>query len=409
MPTYLTPGVYVEEVSSGARPIQAVGTSTAGFVGIAPDASAWQHQARAINSWSHFLREFAGEPTAQANSTHLAHAVHGFFLNGGGRCYVVNCGNEDELTGDRKGLGVLETIDEIAIVAAPGFTDAAAYDAVLSHCEKMEDRFCILDGRENVDSINALTKVATATTTKAKKEKGESGSGSSNNSEAAYRPRNSEGGYGAVYFPWIISRDPLNGKKTIKMSPAGHLAGIYARTDATRGVHKAPANENIRGALDVTYRITRHEQAELNPRGVNCIRFFPREGIRVWGARTLADAASEWRYINVRRLFNMIKESIAQSTSWVVFQPNDRNLWQAITRDVSAFLTLLWRQGALMGASPEEAFFVQCDAETNPPDVIDAGRVVTRIGIAPVKPAEFVIFQIGQGVGGSETEEQASQ
>ncbi len=194
----------------------------------------------------------------------------------------------------------------------------------------------------------------------------------------------------------------MSPKDLVDVPPSGHIAGIYARSDATRGVHKAPANEAVRGALNVTYRVTREEQAILNPHGVNCIRLFPGEGIRVYGARTLADSASEWRYLNVRRLFNMVEESIARSTRWVVFEPNDRPLWKAIRRDVTAFLTMLWRQGALMGRTPEEAFFVQCDEETNPPDVVDAGMVVTVVGIAPVKPAEFVIFRIGQGAGGAQ-------
>lgn len=407
MSTYLTPGVYVEEVPSGARPIQAVGTSTAGFVGVAPDASAWPHEPRAVNNWSQFLREFVGDSPEQRNSTHLAQAVRGFFLNGGSRCYVVNCGKEAQLTGDRKGLGALEAIDEVAIVAAPGFTSAAAYDALLSHCERMEDRVAILDGPENFDSVNALTKVATAKATAANKAKKDHEEHSSGDSKAAYRPRNSDQGYGAVYFPWIIARDPMDAQRLLSTPLAGHMAGIYARTDVSRGVHKAPANETIRGALNVSYRLTRQEQGELNPQGINCIRFFPRQGIRVWGARTLAPASSEWRYINVRRLFNMIKESIAESTSWAVFEPNNRFLWNAIIRDVSAFLTLLWRQGALLGATAEDAFFVQCDEETTTQEMIDAGRVVTRIGIAPVKPAEFVIFQIAQDVGGSETEAQS--
>jgi hypothetical protein len=160
----------------------------------------------------------------------------------------------------------------------------------------------------------------------------------------------------------------------------------------------------IRGALNLTYRVSQEEQAVLNPVGVNCIRLFPREGILVWGARTVADGSSEWRYLNVRRLFNMIEESIVQSTRWVVFEPNDLSLWKSIRRDLRAFLSLVWRDGALMGATPEEAFFVKCDAETNPPEVIDAGQVVTVIGIAPVKPAEFIIFRIGQGAGGAEVE-----
>jgi uncharacterized protein len=186
------------------------------------------------------------------------------------------------------------------------------------------------------------------------------------------------------------------------------IAGIYARSDAVRGVHKAPANEILRGAVNVTYRVTREEQGTLNPNGVNCIRLFPNEGIRVYGARTVAASNSEYRYLSVRRLLNQIEESIARNTGWVVFEPNDRPLWKSIIRDVSAFLTLLWRQGALMGRTPEEAFFVKCDDETNPTDVIDAGQVVTMVGVAPVKPAEFVIFRIGQGAGGSQVEAQGA-
>jgi phage tail sheath protein FI len=170
-------------------------------------------------------------------------------------------------------------------------------------------------------------------------------------------------------------------------------------------VHKAPANEVIRGALNLAYRVTREEQAELNLVGVNCIRLFSREGIRVWGARTLADGSSEWRYLNVRRLFNMIEESIGDSTNWIVFEPNDRTLWKNIRRDIGAFLTRLWRDGALMGRTADEAFFVKCDDETNPTEVIDAGQVVTLIGVAPVKPAEFIIFRITQTSSGTEVEQ----
>jgi phage tail sheath protein FI len=169
-------------------------------------------------------------------------------------------------------------------------------------------------------------------------------------------------------------------------------------------VHKAPANETIRGALGLTYDVTHQEQEMLNPAGVNCIRQFSAEGIRVWGARTLADPASPWRYLNVRRLFNMVEESIARSTRWCVFEPNDQLLWRTITLNVSAFLMLCWRDGALMGRTPAEAFFVKCDEETNPPESIDAGRVGTLVGMAPVKPAEFIIFKIGQHAGGTEVE-----
>jgi phage tail sheath protein FI len=232
------------------------------------------------------------------------------------------------------------------------------------------------------------------------------GTATSATKEQGLRARTSDSGFGAFYFPWLVVKDPLSPKKMATVPPSGHIAGIYARVDSTRGVHKAPANEPIRGALDLAYRVTREEQGELNINGVNCIRFFPGQGIRVWGARTLAESSSEWKYINVRRLFNMIEESIARSTQWVVFEPNDETLWNSIKRDVSAFLTMLWRQGALKGTTPEEAFFVKCDEEINPSDVINAGIVVTVIGVAPVKPAEFVVFKIGQSEGGIETSEE---
>jgi uncharacterized protein len=165
-------------------------------------------------------------------------------------------------------------------------------------------------------------------------------------------------------------------------------------------VHKAPANEPIRGALNLTYRLTPAEQGELNLAGVNCFRFFEREGIRVWGARTLADSSSEWRYLNVRRLFNYVETSILRGTNWVVFEPNDHKLWDSVRRTITMFLRRVWRDGALFGRTPAEAFYVKCDEETNPPEVIEAGQVVCEIGIAPVKPAEFVIFRLSQFTGG---------
>jgi phage tail sheath protein FI len=398
--TYQTPGIYMEEVSTGARPIQAVGTSTAGFVGEAPDAGARVNEAVAVNNWTQFLKEFAPEKSV---STPLSHAVYGFFLNGGRRCYVVNVGKGQPITGTRAGLEVLETIDEVAIVAAPGYSDVASHDALLSHCENLKDRVAILDSPVTVKDIDELTLVGSVPSLS---DSPDAAGKKAPRPAKGLRPRLSERGYGAFYFPWITVRDPLSTKDMVDVPPSGHLAGIYARTDAVRGVHKAPANEPVRGALNVTYRVTSQEQGVLNPSGVNCIRWFPREGVLVWGARTVADGSSEWRYLNVRRLFNMIEESIVQSTRWVVFEPNDMALWKSIRRDVGAFLTLVWRDGALMGATPEEAFFVKCDAETNPPEVIDAGQVVIVIGIAPVKPAEFIVFRIGQHAGGAQVETQ---
>ena len=195
----------------------------------------------------------------------------------------------------------------------------------------------------------------------------------------------------AVFFPRFYARDLKLDNRLESFAPSGAMAGVFARTDATRGVHKAPANEVVRGAIGLAYQTTKGEQDTLNPNGVNCIRAFPGRGIRVWGARTVSSNPS-WRYISVRRLFNYVEESIREGTQWVVFEPNDHFLWARITRDITAFLRLVWRSGALFGTTPETAFYVKCDEELNPPEVRDAGMLIVEIGMAPVKPAEFVIF-----------------
>lgn len=417
MKTYHWPGIYLEEESVGPRPIQAVGTSTAAFIGIAPDHTVTPGEAVAINSWTEFCSRFVNEGSTQ---TDLAQAVYGFFLNGGSRCYVVNLGQGADAVplsgGSRRGaLDALAEIDEIAIVAAPGMTDVDSTSALLDHCETLADRVAVLDGPATVRDMSQLVNQASAgapTPPAVHAAPSESDSGTETTEVAprsavstapapALRPRRSDGGWGAVYFPHLWVRDPFSGDR-IQVPPSGHIAGIWARTDATRGVHKAPANETVRGALDLSQRLTDQEQGVLNDAGVNAIRFFSSDGIKVWGARTLADPSSEWRYLNVRRLITMVEESIVNSTRWIVFEPNDPALWKAIRRDVTAFLTRLWRDGALFGRTPEESFFVRCDSETNPPEVIDAGQVVTLIGLAPVKPAEFIVFRISQFQGGSE-------
>ena len=394
---YLAPDVYIEEVPLGTRPIQAVGTSTAGFVGVAPNATARLNEAVAVSNWSEFVREFVADGSA---STPLSHAVRGFFDNGGTRCYVCNIG-AGALTA---GLDALGAIDEIAIVAAPGQAGADAYDALLTHCEQLQDRVAILDAPEQVADLNLLIQVATV------QPGGRRRAAAEGEAETppvvGLRPRQSDGGFGAFYYPWITTRDALDPALIVNVPPSGHIAGIWARSDATRGVHKAPANEIIRGALGLSRRLSRDEHGLLNPAGVNVIRFFSGEGVRVMGARTVAPASSEYRYLNVRRLFSMVEESIAESMRWVLFEPNSIPLWKSIQRDISAFLIRLWRDGALMGATPQEAFFVKCDAETNPPENVDAGIVTTVIGLAPVRPAEFVIFRISQYAGGTQIDTQ---
>jgi phage tail sheath protein FI len=394
MSSFRSPGVYIQEEDVGARPIEAVGTTTAGFVGTAPIATANQNIAVAINSFDRFARDYIADAKA---STPLANAVYGFFRNGGSRCYVVNIPQDAALSGTGQGLEQLSLIDEIAMIMAPGRTDTASYNDLLTTAELLGDRVAILDGPEKVDEIEQLTRVAEIDTGH------QTGAAGGGTARRPLRPRSSERGFGAFYFPWIRMRDVVDPNLIVSVPPSGHIAGICARIDVERGVHKAPANVIVREALGLTQAISKAEQGELNPAGVNCLRSL-QDGVLVWGARTLAPSASNWRYLNVRRLFNMIEESIAQSTRWVVFEPNDRPVWKAIRRDLSAFLTILWRQGALMGATAEQAFFVKCDEETNQPELIDAGQVVTIIGIAPVKPAEFVVIRIGQSATGTAVE-----
>jgi uncharacterized protein len=415
MPQYLAPGVYVEEVPSAIRPIAGVGTSTAGFIGLvantvetplrpgvnplreatsADAAGADLTKTRSTNpedfyplapvgepqlvtSWESFRNSFGDIGTGNLV---LAHAVYGFFNNGGTRCWVIRyapassgAGATAVSTNDAKdGLGKFAAIDEIALVAVPGAVSDAVQTAMLDHCENtyLQDRFAILDGRQTT----TLTKTGIQ--------------GGARDSS-----------YGAIYFPWIDVGATDDDGDTVYIPPSGHIAGVFARVDAERGVHKAPANEVIRGAIGVQALVSRADQAGLNPDDINVIRKFD-GNITIWGAHTLAGKENaEWRYVNVRRLFNFLRESIDEGTQWVVFEPNAPELWSKIRRNVGAFLTNTWASGALFGTTPEEAFYVRCDESTNPPEVRDAGQVVTEIGVAVVKPAEFVVFRISQWAG----------
>jgi len=533
MPEYLSPGVYVEEVDTGNKPIEGVATSTVGFLGLAERGP---NDPVLITSFGEYTRSFGG----YVDNFYLAHAVEGFFQNGGKRCFVnrvridptrtpapttapaastatfggmtvsaigtglwgdriaikiTNAGNNDanlfkltvmyfatlppvsnaNLTVDpthpgsrlpanvanrreptllevfdnvsvnpnassfykrqinglstiitvegtggarppnngventvalvtpstipflqggadgatlnlddaRAALRAFEKIDEIAILCCPDeFTAplAGITDDLINQCENLLDRFAILQS-----------------------------DGSVKTPAGHFPPRSSK--YAAYYYPWLRIRNAANGTDKL-IPPGGHIAGIYARTDVTRGVHKAPANEVIRGLFldpaDPTrsfqVQVTKGEQDVLNPRGVNVLRYFPGRGNLVWGARTVT-TDPDWKYVNVRRLFIFVEESIEEATQWVVFEPNDEPLWARVRRSVGDFLTRLWMDGMLQGRSKEEAYFVKCDRTTMTQADIDNGRLIMLIGIAPVKPAEFVIFRIGQWTGGSDVAE----
>jgi uncharacterized protein len=331
----------------------------------------------------------------------LTHAVQGFFKNGGTRCFVARVNSFDANQIERA-LTDFESIDAIAIVAAPGVLpdDGAlapkdVWAQLVAHCENTRDRFAILDCPADVEDEKGDVNLEVL---------------NYDNKDSVIPGRSKNA---ACYFPWIEVVDPakqlqdqdpgrnvpLKRRGKVYVPPSGHLSGIYARTDEERGVHKAPANRAVFGAMDVKYYISKQKQELLNPQGVNCIRNL-NGNITVWGARTIGgDQNGEWKYINVRRLYLFLAESIDEGTQWVVFEPNDQVLWGKIKRNVSAFLTNVWRSGALFGSTPDEAFYVKCDAETNPPELRDLGQVVTEIGVSIVRPAEFVIFRITQATG----------
>ncbi|WP_448071441.1 phage tail sheath family protein [Georgenia yuyongxinii] len=285
----------------------------------------------------------------------------------------------------RSGINGLAIAEDVTMVIVPDLVTAARREdgtldlglwqavqtSLISHCEQHPNRMAILDAPPGM------------TPQQIKEWRSET---------AMYDSQ-----FAALYYPWIKVENPVatNGNGEILIPPSGHVAGVWARTDDTRGVWKAPANDTIRGVLDVERPITQNEQGLLNPIGINCIRPFGTRGIRIWGGRTLS-SDTDWQYINVRRLFNMVESTIMEGTQWAVFEPNDVTLWEGVTRTLTGYLHGLWQAGALFGASSGQAYYVKCDETTNTPESIDAGRLIVEVGLAPVKPAEFVVFRIAQ-------------
>jgi hypothetical protein len=275
-------------------------------------------------------------------------------------------------------LDLLKPYDDVSLVCAPGFTDKAVQQALIAHCETMHDRFAILDAKQS-----ALP-----------------GSGIRDQ----FADVRSELGFAALYYPWIQVRNPVTGADLL-WPPSGHIAGLYARTDAQRGVHKAPANQNIRGALGLERLVTDQEQGPLNDLGINVLRVFRGQGQPiVWGARTTAKDTN-WRYVNIRRLFLFLEESIQQGINWAVFEPNNLQLWQKLKRTITEFLTRAWRDGALFGATADKAFYVRIDEALNPPATRSLGRLYIEIGVQPTYPAEFIVVRIGIWDGGAAIDE----
>jgi phage tail sheath protein FI len=300
--------------------------------------------------------------------------------------YALQNGTADDRGGAETDIGnnpngyldLLKPIDEVALVSIPGFTDKVVQQAIIGHCQALKNRFAILDSKFGAQPGNGI--------------------------RDQFADVRSQLGFAALYYPWIQVRNPLTGKNEF-WPPSGHVTGVFARTDEERGVHKAPANANIRGALGLELSLTNEQQGPLNLMGINVLRVFPGQSQpMVWGARTTATDRN-WQYVNVRRLFLYLEESIQEGINWAIFEPNNLALWQKLKRSISEFLTRVWRDGALFGAKADEAFYVRIDEALNPPSTQALGRLYIEIGVRLTYPAEFIIVRIGIWQGGSDVSE----
>ena len=372
------PGVYREDVF--VRPAVALPTGVPGFVGFGQTAGGGPLLLQRAE-------DLAPQFSADADG-HLTDTVAGFFANGGERCYVIGADpagdREQALTQALARLGPLSDLDLVAVPDAMTLAADAAQrvqKATLAHCGEHGNRFAILDapaGKDPaLDGIAALQAWRQALTV-----------GGANPANAA------------LYYPWVrIPAAEVGGTRAVP--PCGHVAGIYARADARVGVFKAPANEELLGVLDLEFSVETAAQEGLNPVGINCLRAFPGRGLRVWGARTLSQDAN-WRYVNVRRLFLTLGRWIDRNLAWAAFEPNTPRLWNRIVRELNGYLDKLWQTGALKGATVAEAYYVKCDAETNPTEEREQGRVTTEIGLAAALPAEFIVVRITHRAGTTE-------
>ena len=375
--TNLAPGVYIQEITP-AGPIASAGTSTAAFIGTAASAAKADLGVPVlVVNWNSFASRFGG----YSSKLPLPYAVRGFFENGGTLAYIVAV---TDWTGLPGALDQLTRVLDVNLVCTPGLVDSGAQATVLAHCEDMHNRFAVLDGAQDSTPLDSKGTLQT--------QKG---------------GLLSVNGYGALYWPWISVNDPAAaaGKPpVVTVPPSGHVAGIMARSDAQVGVHKAPANEVVRGALALDYVLNDTEQGVLNQLNINAIRRFPGNPPQLWGARTLTDGVP-WRYVNVRRLVSYVEESILEGVRWAVFEPNTPALWKALERTITEFLTRVWEAGALFGQTASQAFYVKIDEELNTDAVRELGQVIAEIGLAPVRPAEYVIIQLGLWDGGSQVSE----
>jgi len=364
------PGVYVEEIPGGGHPIAGVPTAITAFVGAAKKGAV--NHATPIRNIGEFEQKFGGA----AAGLELADAVRQFFLNGGTEAIVVRIAKSASAAQVRTGLRALDKVDLFNLLVLPGVTARDTLADAVSYCRKRR-AFLIgdapADARTPAEMEQSVLRGALPKTSDA-----------------------------AVYFPWIRIADPLHGGAPRTAPPSGTIAGLYARTDRTRGVWQAPAGTDatLQGVKDLACRLTDAENSLLNPRGINCLRALPKPV--AWGARTLEGddrLASDWKYVPVRRLALFLEESLDRGTRWAVFEPNAEPLWAQLRASVGAFLNGLFRAGAFQGSSPRDAFFVKCDATTTTPADLARGVVNIVVGFAPLKPAEFLILTLRQRAG----------
>jgi phage tail sheath protein FI len=368
------PGVYAEEITP-AGPIAGAGTSIPALIGTVgtPPATADLGKPVAITSWNTFVDLFGGYKVGLS----LPYAVRGFFENGGTFAYIVPVKDSGGLDA---ALDNLTRLKDVSLVAYPGVVDAASQTKLITHCEALGDRFAILDGAQDATPLKA--------------------DGALQTQRGGLLSKN---GFGGLYWPWIVIPDPLAATgttATVTVAPSGHIAGVMARVDGAVGVHRAPANEPVRGAVALDYNLNDTEHGALNKTNINGLRTFPGTPPMVWGARTLTDS-TPWRYVNVRRLVSYIEDSLLEGTRWAVFAPNNTSLWKGLERSISEFLSRVWESGALFGATAKEAFYVVIDEAHNPPAVRNLGQVNIEIGLAATRPAEFIVFHVGLWDGGA--------
>jgi uncharacterized protein len=371
---YPIPGVVLKDIFP--TPAPELMTGVPAFLGLVPDADVTKlpyNEPQMLKLWTQF-------PESKGEKKYLHYAVKGFFENGGQLCYIVRLKNLTEQALS-EGLKALEYLDTIDLVCSPDIISSSAMRKILEHCDRMGDRFAILDGEED-STAGQIQQQRQAIT-----------------QDISARS-------GALYAPWIqVENDLKQVEKDSKffVPACGHIAGVYARSDRNGGFYSSPANYIVEGVLDIKQTFSNSDFARLHPTdaigGVNCLRALPGRGIRIWGTRTLS-ADANWHYINVRRLFLNVSRWIERNLAAVVFEPNNFKLWIRITRELTNYFESLRLKGALKGDSPQEAFYVKCDAQTNPPSMQDTGNVITEIGLAPTIPSEFIVVHLIHGENG---------